>query len=150
MTSAEKEEKFEIFGIDIKPDTAIILSACLALTILTIIRLLYEGTKMKLYVPESALLVIIGLILGTIIVLSTKRNDTTIQNYLTLPPDVFLYIFVPVIIYDATYFLNKHAFFSNFGEIATYAVVGTLISTFIIGGLYIGSTKALTTSFTSP
>lgn len=78
MTSSEKEEKFEIFGVDIKPDTAIILSTCLALTILTIIRLLYEGTKMKLYVPESALLVIIGLLLGTIIVLSTKKNDSTI------------------------------------------------------------------------
>lgn len=149
MTSPEHEEKFEIFGIELKPDTVMILSTCLALTILTIIRLLYEGTKMKLYVPESALLVIIGLILGTIIVLATKGNESTLEKYLTLPPDVFLYIFVPVIIYDATYFLNKHAFFTNFGEIVTYAVVGTLISTFIIGGLYIASSKALISSFSS-
>ena len=55
---------------------------------------------------------------------------------------------MPVIIFDATYFLNKHAFFHNFLEIVVYAVIGTLISNIIIGLLLIMVQKFLLTPFT--
>lgn len=70
-----------------------------------------------------------------------------LEDYFTFPPDLFLYVFVPVIIFDATYFLNKHAFFKNFVEIVTYAAIGTLLSTLIIGLLYIAIRKAVDTEF---
>ena len=73
--SSEKPEKFEIFGVDTNPDTILLLFTCVSLSVLTLIRLLYEGTKMKLYIPESALLVIVGLILGTIIALCTTSQS---------------------------------------------------------------------------
>ena len=56
-------------------------------------------------------------------------------------------IFVPVIIFDATYYLNVNAFFENFLEIVTYAVIGTVIATAVIAVLLSVSSKLITTDF---
>lgn len=106
------------------------------IALITLFRLSYSGTKMKEMLPESAVLVFIGLALGVIICL-TKNMD--VREALRFPMTVFLYVFVPVIIFDATYFLNKNAFFHNLVEILTYAIIGTLISTVIVGLLYIAT-----------
>lgn len=54
-----------------------------------------------------------------------------------IPPEIYLNLFVPLIIFDATYFLNKAAFFDNIVEITTYAIVGTLMSAIITGVLFV-------------
>ena len=52
-------------------------------------------------------------------------------------PQVFFFVLLPPIIFDAGFTLNTRLFFSNFGGVLMYAVVGTLISTLIIGfGLF--------------
>ncbi|CAL6004022.1 Sodium/hydrogen_exchanger [Hexamita inflata] len=150
-TNSEEETKgeFKIFGFEADPVRIIILFMVFITIFLTVVRLVYDKTKMKVHFPESTLLVIIGLILGFLVNAISGDNFRRVQSLLTYPSFIFLYIFVPIIIFDATYFLNKRAFFHNFVEIAVYAVVGTLISNFIIGFLLIVSKKYITTDFST-
>eukprot|EP00703_Trepomonas_sp_PC1_P003894 JAP92712.1 Sodium/hydrogen exchanger [Trepomonas sp. PC1] len=111
--------------------------------LITLIRIIYEKTKMKAIIPESCLLIVVGMLTGLVVVLVSGAEESKFQDLLTFPPDLFLQVFVPIIIFDATYFLNKHAFFHNFLEIVTFAVIGTLLSTVIIGLLMI-ATSSLT------
>lgn len=143
----EEESAFEIFGFETSPTKTAIMFIILLTVTITLVRLFYERTIMKKYVPESCLLVLLGLVLGAIIAAITTQGSEDLQKMLTFPPEVFLNLFIPVIIFDATYFLNKNAFFSNFFEIVTYAVVGTLISTFLVAGLLIASKGVMKTDF---
>ncbi|CAG2121550.1 unnamed protein product, partial [Medioppia subpectinata] len=52
----------------------------------------------------------------------------------TLNPTMFFLILLPPIIYESGYNLHKGNFFQNFGSILVFAIVGTSISAFIIGG----------------
>lgn len=126
----------------------VVVFLAVVFTLVAVFRLLYEGTKMKMYIPESTLLVITGLVCGLIIASFNTPAAKKFEDAFTFPSDVFLYFFVPVIIFDATYYLNKHAFFHNFLEIVVYAVLGTLISNLILGYMLIYSQKYMTTPFT--
>jgi sodium/hydrogen exchanger 8 len=66
--------------------------------------------------------------------LATLLYNTTDEiQFLTLQPEIFFFLLLPPIIFEAGYSLNKTSFFTNFWSISLYAVVGTIISTFIIG-----------------
>lgn len=109
---------------------------CTLLAVLTLIRLLYHGTKAKAYMPESVLLIVIGLVVGLIF---GAINDPSVYNYVDFPYQIYLSVFIPIIIFEAAYFMSKSAFAHNIAEILVYAVVGTLLSTAIIGGLLIAT-----------
>uniref|UniRef100_A0A671Z2T6 Sodium/hydrogen exchanger n=1 Tax=Sparus aurata TaxID=8175 RepID=A0A671Z2T6_SPAAU len=70
-------------------------------------------------IPESALLICFGFILGGIIWGADK------QQTFTLTPTVFFFYLLPQIILDAGYFMPNKLFFSNMGAILVYAVIGT-------------------------
>ncbi|XP_062343261.1 sodium/hydrogen exchanger 3-like isoform X1 [Osmerus eperlanus] len=70
-------------------------------------------------IPESALLILIGFVLGGIIWGADK-----VQTF-TLTPTVFFFYLLPQIILDAGYCMPNKLFFSNMGAILTYAVIGT-------------------------
>ena len=53
----------------------------------------------------------------------------------------FLYI-LPPIIFEAGFFVNNKRFFSNIGAILLFAILGTLINTFLIGGALYGLAQA--------
>ncbi|XP_061737477.1 sodium/hydrogen exchanger 3-like [Nerophis ophidion] len=70
-------------------------------------------------IPESALLICFGFLLGGIILAADK-----VQIF-KLTPTVFFFFLLPQIILDAGYFMPNKLFFSNFGTILVYAIIGT-------------------------
>uniref|UniRef100_A0A667X0H2 Sodium/hydrogen exchanger n=1 Tax=Myripristis murdjan TaxID=586833 RepID=A0A667X0H2_9TELE len=79
-------------------------------------------------VPESCLLIFVGLLVGGIIKAIGEKPpilDSTL---------FFLYLLPPIIL-DAGYFLPIRPFTENLGTILVFAVVGTLWNAFFIGGM---------------
>ena len=52
----------------------------------------------------------------------------------TLSPTMFFLILLPPIMYESGYTLHKGNFFQNIGSILVFAIIGTSISAFVIGG----------------
>ncbi|XP_067856631.1 sodium/hydrogen exchanger 3.1 [Heptranchias perlo] len=76
--------------------------------------------KVTSVVPESALLIVLGLILGGIV----WAADHTASFSLT--PNVFFFYLLPPIVLDAGYFMPNRHFFGNLGTILMFAVIGTV------------------------
>uniref|UniRef100_A0A8D2JHP0 Sodium/hydrogen exchanger n=1 Tax=Varanus komodoensis TaxID=61221 RepID=A0A8D2JHP0_VARKO len=83
--------------------------------------------KLPHIVPESCLLILVGLILGGIMFGVQEKSPPVMKS------DVFFLYLLPPIVLDAGYFMPTRLFFENFGTIFWYAVVGTLWNSFGIG-----------------
>ncbi|KAJ7319721.1 hypothetical protein JRQ81_019232 [Phrynocephalus forsythii] len=83
--------------------------------------------KLPQIVPESCLLILVGLILGGIIFGVQEKSPPVMKS------DVFFLYLLPPIVLDAGYFMPTRLFFENFGTIFWYAVVGTLWNSLGIG-----------------
>ncbi|XP_078478542.1 LOW QUALITY PROTEIN: Na(+)/H(+) exchanger beta-like [Lampetra planeri] len=79
-------------------------------------------------VPESCLLIFVGLLVGGIIKAVGEKAPV-------LDSKLFFLYLLPPIILDAGYFLPIRAFTENLGTILVFAVVGTLWNAFFIGGM---------------
>ncbi|XP_043473034.1 sodium/hydrogen exchanger 7 isoform X4 [Leptopilina heterotoma] len=78
-----------------------------------------------------------------------RGNDIDLKA--TFDPEIFFNIILPPIIFHAGYSLKRKYFFRNLGAILTYALIGTTISSFVIGILMYGFIQLiphLSTSFT--
>lgn len=82
-------------------------------------------------VPESCLLIVVGLLVGGVIK-AIKEEPPVLDDKL-----FFLYLLPPIIL-DAGYFLPIRPFTENLGTILMFAVVGTLWNAFFIGGTMYG------------
>ncbi|XP_068616648.1 sodium/hydrogen exchanger 1 [Brachionichthys hirsutus] len=80
-------------------------------------------------VPESCLLIVVGLLVGGLIKLAGEDVPPVLDSRL------FFLCLLPPIILDAGYFLPIRPFMENLGTILIFAVVGTLWNAFFIGGL---------------
>uniref|UniRef100_A0A8C3ENB5 Sodium/hydrogen exchanger n=1 Tax=Corvus moneduloides TaxID=1196302 RepID=A0A8C3ENB5_CORMO len=76
--------------------------------------------KVTRVVPESALLIVLGLFLGGIVWAADH-----IASF-SLTPTVFFFYLLPPIVLDAGYFMPNRLFFGNLGSILLYAVIGTV------------------------
>ncbi|XP_026270310.1 sodium/hydrogen exchanger 2-like [Urocitellus parryii] len=83
--------------------------------------------KMPTVVPESCLLIFVGLIMGGLIY---SLND---QSPPIMDSDIFFLYLLPPIVLEAGYFMPSRPFFENIGTILLYAVVGTMWNAFGIG-----------------
>ncbi|KAM4700554.1 sodium/hydrogen exchanger 2-like [Discoglossus pictus] len=83
--------------------------------------------KLPTIVPESCLLILVGLVLGGIIY-GVKESSPIVMK-----SDAFFLYLLPPIVLDAGYFLPTRPFFDNIGTIFWYAVVGTLWNAMGIG-----------------
>ncbi|XP_044013056.1 sodium/hydrogen exchanger 7 isoform X8 [Aphidius gifuensis] len=66
------------------------------------------------------------------------REDREIDLKATFDPEIFFNIILPPIIFHAGYSLKRRYFFRNLGAILLFALVGTTISSFVIGTLMYG------------
>ncbi|KAL7840337.1 hypothetical protein AOLI_G00256600 [Acnodon oligacanthus] len=87
--------------------------------------------RLSSIVPESCLLIVVGLLVGGIIILVGETPPV-------LDSEVFFLYLLPPIILDAGYFLPIRPFTENIGTILIFAVVGTLWNAFFIGGVLYG------------
>ncbi|KAJ1079732.1 hypothetical protein NDU88_000024 [Pleurodeles waltl] len=76
--------------------------------------------KVTSVVPESALLIVLGILLGGIVWAADH-----IASF-TLTPTIFFFYLLPPIVLDAGYFMPNRLFFGNLGTILLYAVAGTV------------------------
>jgi solute carrier family 9 (sodium/hydrogen exchanger), member 8 len=126
------------------------------LTLIACLLLAYFVKQYRLYcLPESAGALMIGVLVGGIVRLVTNdfqlfvfvrlnrlfvKYDTFFVFELTgfshdlhKSPEVFFFVFLPPIMFEAGYSLNRKDFFENFGAINLFAMLGTIISTFVVG-----------------
>ncbi|KAI0230723.1 Sodium/hydrogen exchanger 7 [Lamellibrachia satsuma] len=66
-----------------------------------------------------------------------------LEQKATFDPEVFFNVLLPPIIFNAGYSMRRKSFFKNFGAIMTYAFLGTLTSTFVIGAILFGVAQLL-------
>ncbi|NXC38758.1 SL9A5 protein, partial [Penelope pileata] len=83
--------------------------------------------KVTSVVPESCLLILLGLGLGGIVLAVAKKAKYQLE------PNMFFLFLLPPIVLDSGYFMPSRLFFNNIGAILTYAVVGTLWNSFTTG-----------------
>ncbi|KAM3876793.1 sodium/hydrogen exchanger 5 [Diretmus argenteus] len=89
--------------------------------------LFHFSQRFTTVVPESCMLILLGLVLGGIVLIANKK-----QLY-QLEPALFFLFLLPTIVGDAGYFMPARLFFDNLGAILLYAVVGTLWNAFCTG-----------------
>ncbi|XP_038628493.1 sodium/hydrogen exchanger 5 isoform X1 [Tachyglossus aculeatus] len=83
--------------------------------------------KVTSVVPESCLLIMLGLALGGIVLAVAKKAEYQLE------PGTFFLFLLPPIVLDSGYFMPSRLFFDNLGAILTYAVIGTLWNSFATG-----------------
>ena len=83
------------------------------------------------YLPESAAAILVGCIVGALV--RVLFPSTEELRLLTFDPQIFFFLLLPPIIFEAGYALNKKLFFANILTIMLYTVFGTIFSTFFIG-----------------
>nr|XP_020820276.1 sodium/hydrogen exchanger 2-like [Phascolarctos cinereus] len=84
-------------------------------------------SKLPSVVPESCLLIFVGLVMGGIIYGLNDKSPPVMDS------DIFFLYLLPPIVLDAGYFMPSRPFFENIGTILLYAVVGTLWNVLGIG-----------------
>ncbi|XP_042226064.1 probable Na(+)/H(+) antiporter nhx-9 isoform X3 [Homarus americanus] len=109
-------------------------------------------------VPESCLLVVLGIILGVIFYFFTQDEVTenVCHTRIELPhftSDKFFFVLLPPIVLESAYSLHDRSFFDNLGTVLVFAIVGTMFNIFAIGpSLYglraAGAMGDITFSFT--
>ncbi|XP_013359352.1 PREDICTED: sodium/hydrogen exchanger 5 isoform X3 [Chinchilla lanigera] len=92
--------------------------------------------KVTSLVPESCLLILLGLVLGGIVLAVAKKAEYQLE------PGTFFLFLLPPIVLDSGYFMPSRLFFDNLGAILTYAVVGTLWNAFTTGAALWGLRQA--------
>jgi len=100
---------------------------------------LRQSRKIRNFVPESAASMLIGVVAGSIASGVMPREDL---GFLQFQPQVFFFILLPPIVFDAGFSIKKRLFFDNLPSILLFAVFGTIISTFVIGILTFGAARA--------
>uniref|UniRef100_A0A669CVV2 Sodium/hydrogen exchanger n=1 Tax=Oreochromis niloticus TaxID=8128 RepID=A0A669CVV2_ORENI len=83
--------------------------------------------KITIWVPESCLLISIGLIVGAIM------HSVHEEPPAVLTSNVFFLYMLPLIVLESGYFMPTRPFFENVGTVLWFAVVGTLWNSIGIG-----------------
>ncbi|KAH7332255.1 hypothetical protein KP509_20G078500 [Ceratopteris richardii] len=89
------------------------------------------------YLQEASASLLIGLIVGGIANISNKEES--FRKWFNFREEFFLLFLLPPIIFYSGFSLHPKPFFSNFGAIITFAILGTFIAAMVTGILvYLG------------
>lgn len=125
-------------GID-EDKIAAINSTVVGISLLTIIGAGYLiNTNRIRHVPGSAIAMVLGSIIGiAALIIDRLREAKEEERLLLFNPDIFFYVLLPPIIFEAGFSADQRIFVNNLGSILSFAVLGTAISTFVVAeGVY--------------
>lgn len=95
-----------------------------------------------LCLPDSMVTLILGMVLGGFLIVddngrvATNRSSNPLLEASLFDVELFNLVLLPIIIFTSGYSLTpKSLFFKQIGSILLLAIVGTIISAFIIGGI---------------
>lgn len=103
----------------------------IALGIMLIHTMLETGFQ---YLPECLVVVCLGALIGLLINLLSDKYLANTKREEVFSPTAFFLVLLPPIVFESGYNLHKGNFFQNIGSILAFAIVGTTISAFVIGG----------------
>ncbi|XP_053309366.1 sodium/hydrogen exchanger 8 [Spea bombifrons] len=86
------------------------------------------------FMPESVAVVSLGILMGAVIKIIESQKLANWKEEEMFRPNMFFLLLLPPIIFESGYSLHKGNFFQNIGSITLFAVFGTTISAFIVGG----------------
>ncbi|XP_044462647.1 sodium/hydrogen exchanger 6-like [Mangifera indica] len=94
------------------------------------------------YLPEASASLLIGLLVGALANIS--NTETSIRAWFNFHEEFFFLFLLPPIIFQSGFSLAPKPFFSNFGAIVTFAILGTFIASMVTGILvYLGGVMYL-------
>uniref|UniRef100_A0A8C4X7Q9 Sodium/hydrogen exchanger n=1 Tax=Erpetoichthys calabaricus TaxID=27687 RepID=A0A8C4X7Q9_ERPCA len=126
QTGVQAQEEEQSSGMTIF-FSLLVIGICIVLVHLLI--------KYKLhFLPESVAVVSLGILMGAVIKIIEFQELANWKEEEMFRPNMFFLLLLPPIIFESGYSLHKGNFFQNIGSITLFAVFGTAISAFIVGG----------------
>ena len=110
-----------------------------SLTGLLAVAVLFVPISQSIKLPYTVILAALGLAMGAIGMAFPLDGNGPIENWfkgatsLTLSSELILFLFLPLLVFEAALSLNARRLIQDLGVILLLAIVGLVISTFIVG-----------------